>query len=244
MPIASVKGFVLGSEIINEQDKLITILTERSGVLRGVAPGACKSVNRFGSVLELFTHGDFRYNWKENRNLVTIASGDIVHSYFATVSKQENIFVFYLIAEILLKLVPVENSDSRVFRLVKAVLDAVENGEDLKACLAYFLVWILRLEGFMFNPSACSSCGESIVSEAWLRDDFRGILCSSCRSDEREYMAAGELDFIRWSEKKGPKNLAEFKDIGYAVFVKRMVRKAEVHAEVNLKSIYCISFIS
>ncbi len=244
MPVASVKGFVLGSEIINEQDKLVTILTERSGLMRGVAPGACKSVNRFGSVLELFTFGDFRYNWKENRNLVTISSGDIVKSFFSTVSATENIFIFYLMAEILLKLVPAGDSDNRIFRLIKAILEYVSEGGNLYGALAYFLVWILRIEGLMFSPYSCSNCGDRPGEVVWLRDDFRGLLCNNCRSDENVQVSRDELEFIKWSEKRGPKYIGDLSDPGYEGFVRKMIRKIEVHGEVNLKSVYCIPFIN
>ena len=65
MPLASTQALILGSFPINEQDKLTQLLTTDRGILKAVAPGALKSNNRFGSLLELFTEGNFIYYWNE-----------------------------------------------------------------------------------------------------------------------------------------------------------------------------------
>ena len=55
MPIGSTQAFVLSAAPLNEQDKLVFLLTVEKGILKAVAPGALKAKNRFGALLELFT---------------------------------------------------------------------------------------------------------------------------------------------------------------------------------------------
>jgi len=55
MPTSSTKAFVLSSVPFGEQDKLVQLLSENWGILKGIAPGAQKVRNRFGSIFELLT---------------------------------------------------------------------------------------------------------------------------------------------------------------------------------------------
>src|SRR5512145_2722566 len=115
MPQASILALVLATSPLNEQDKLVSLLTPERGLLRAVAPGAAKIRNRFGSLLELFTEGEFQYHWREDRELVTIGRGEIRKSYFPLVSATENVFYFYLLAEIALKSMQPDHGDARIY---------------------------------------------------------------------------------------------------------------------------------
>jgi DNA repair protein RecO len=58
--------------------------------------------------------------------------------------------------------VPDHDPNERLYRLVGAVLEAIENGSDLSKSLRYFESWLLRLVGFFPDLSQCSGCGEAI----------------------------------------------------------------------------------
>ncbi len=158
MPQASTSALVLSTSPLNEQDKLVCLLTANHGLLKAVAPGAAKMKNRFGSLLELFTAGDFFYYWHEEKELATLSKGEIRQSFFAVVSAAENVFYFYLIAEIVLKFIPQNQRDDRLYKLLLAILRGRENKFAMDWLLLYFLVWFLRNEGLLFNPERCANC--------------------------------------------------------------------------------------
>src|SRR5438045_8531831 len=56
MPLYKEQGVVLRSMKLGEADKIVTILTQGSGKVRGVAKGIRKTTSRFGGRLEPFTH--------------------------------------------------------------------------------------------------------------------------------------------------------------------------------------------
>ncbi len=237
MPIASTRAFVLGSAELKEQDKTVHLLTLDRGILKAIAPGALKNRNRFGALLELFTEGEFQYYWKEDKEFITLSKGDLVKSYFTVVSEPRNIFYFYMAAEVLLRFVPYEHKDPRIFRLVKAFLEGRGNGAEMHLLLLYFLVWILRIEGMMFKPDRCSNCHGRGLRRAWMRTDFRGILCGQCRSDESVLLSAGDLDFIDWTEKHAPGEVNTWKDkLDAAPLIRTIKRKLEYHGEFQLKT--------
>jgi DNA repair protein RecO (recombination protein O) len=225
MPNASTQAFVLGTSPFNEQDKLVHLLTFDRGILRAIAPGALKNRNRFGSLLELFTEGEFQYHWKEDKEMITLSKGDIVKSYFNTVSEPQNIFYFYLVSEILLKFVPYNHRDKRI------------KGIEINLLLLYFLIWILRIEGMMFNPQICHNCFDRNIQQAWMRTDFRGILCSKCKTNENLMFTGNDLQFIQWTEKNGPKDLDVWQGkINREKLIRMFKGKIEYHGEFSLKS--------
>lgn len=237
MPQAVVDALVLAAAPLNEQDKLVTLLTAEQGLLKAVAPGAAKMKNRFGALLEPFTDGEFHYYWREDRELATLSKGEIRRSFFPVVSAAGNIFYFYFLGEATLRLMQPGHRDTRVYRLLLAVLAARERGLAMDWLLAYYLVWLLRGEGVLFNPRRCSGCGARPLERAWLRSDFRGLLCPACRRDERLELGGGELEFIAWTAVHAPDQVGEWPGrFAPAALVRALAAMVEHHAEVTLQS--------
>jgi DNA repair protein RecO (recombination protein O) len=237
MPQASTSALVLSTTPLNEQDKLVFLLTASHGLLKAVAPGAAKMKNRFGSLLELFTAGDFYYYWHEEKELVTLANGEIRESFFSEVSAAQNVFYFYLLAEIVLKFIPLNQRDNRIYKLLLAVLRARKNKLAMDWLLLYFLVWFLRNEGLLFNPSQCSNCSAAGLSRAWVRGDYRGLLCANCKTNERLALNREELTYINWTKRHHPSDAEVWKGRFLpAPLIRLLVGKIEYHGEFSLQS--------
>lgn len=237
MPIDATRAFILGTLPFSEQDKLVHILTINKGILKAIAPGALKNKNRFGSLLELFSEVEFQYYWQEEKELITLSKGDLVKSYFHIVSDPANIFYFYFMAEILLRFVPYNHSDDRIYRLVRAFVENRANGIEINFLFLYFLTWILRLEGMMFDPGFCHNCFTRNIHQAWLKTDFRGILCSQCKTNENVMFTPNDLQFLSWTQKHSPKELEIWKEkIDCSKLIRIFKQKIEYHGELILKS--------
>jgi DNA repair protein RecO len=193
--------------------------------------------NRFGSLLELFTVGDFFYYWHEEKELATLSKGEIKQSFFAVVSAAENIFYFFLIAEIVLKFIPLNQSDNRIFKLLQAILRGREKKLAMDWLLLYFLVWFLRSEGLLFNPDRCSNCAKHDFDRGWLRSDYRGLLCPLCKTNERLSLGREELNYIRWTTGHSPADAGTWSGrFAPAPLIRIMVGKIEYHGEFSLQS--------
>jgi DNA repair protein RecO (recombination protein O) len=237
MPQASTLALVLSSSPLNEQDKLVTLLTANRGLLKAVAPGAAKIKNRFGSLLELFSEGEFQYYWHEDKELVTLGKGEIKKSFFPVVSAAENVFYFYLLAEIVLKFMQPNHCDTRVYKLLLAILHGREKKLAMDWLLLYFLVWLLRSEGLLFNPNRCSNCANRDFSTAWLRRDYRGLLCPACKTNERLALGREELGYIGWTANHSPEDSGTWSGrFAPAPLIRIMVGKIEYHGEFSLQS--------
>jgi DNA repair protein RecO (recombination protein O) len=237
MPQSSTPALVLAALPLNEQDKLVTLLTAENGLLRAVAPGAAKLKNRFGSLLELFTEGEFQYYWREERELATLSKGEIRKSFFPVVSAAENVFYFFFLAEIVLRSIPVNQYDTRIFKLLRAILHGREAGLAMDWLLLYFLVWLLRSEGLLFNPGRCSACGRRDLERAWLRSDYRGLLCPECRTDERRLLLRDEMSFIEWTAAHAPDQVGAWAGrFAPAGLIRVLTGKIEYHGEFTLQA--------
>ncbi len=169
--------------------------------------------------------------------MVTISKGDIVNSYFQTVSDAGNVFYFYLMADVFQQFVAVNQKEERLYRLLHSILTQGKEGIAMNLLLLYFLVWTLRIEGMMFNPAICYNCYDKNLRQAWFKTDFRGILCSKCRTTEPLLLDTKELNFIQWTQQHSPKELEVWKgEIDTAKLIRAFTEKMQHHGECTFKS--------
>ena len=237
MPLESAKAIVIGSYVFNEQDKIVHLLTVGDGIRKIVAPGSSKGKNSFGSLLELFTEGEFFFYRKEDRDLATLSKGDVVSSYFETVSDPGRIFFFYLIAEILMKFVPQNFNTDRIYKLIKSILESSEEKVDMTHLLLYFMVWILRIEGMMFEAGKCGVCNKTDLLKGWVMSDYRGIVCNKCRRDESVILRKRGIEFVEWTKRNDTSGKFEgMSDEDSKNIFRILKNKIEYHGEFSLNS--------
>src|SRR5207248_6928436 len=81
MPLYKEQGIVLRSVKLGEADKIVTILTQGSGKVRGVAKGIRRTQSKFGARLEPFTHVSLLMY--RGRHLDTITQAEILTPFIA-----------------------------------------------------------------------------------------------------------------------------------------------------------------
>jgi len=242
MPLQSAKAMVIGTTVFNERDRIVHLLTSEDGIKKVVAKESSRGKSRFGSLLELFTEGEFLFYAKENRDLATLSKGDIVWSSFETVSAPDRVFYFYLMAEVLMKFVPRNFNTERIYNLMKSILRTAGTHPDISQLLLYFMIWVLRIEGMMFETSRCCACGRPAPGQGWVKPDFRGIVCQHCRKGEKAALGTIALEYLEWTKRNDPSGI--FK--GIAGNDKKnlfgiLKNKIEFHGELTLNSALYLS---
>jgi DNA repair protein RecO (recombination protein O) len=162
-------------------------------LIRGVAHGARRLKSRFGASLEPFTEVHLTYYEKEGRELVSVTHCDIIKSHFAQASQTENAAALSYITELLCEFLPAHEANERLYRLVLAILEAIEQTAHLDSLLRYFEVWLLKLSGFFPDLQTCSSCQQVIdeTSNIWFAMDG-AAQCYAC-SGGRGTLLSNEL---------------------------------------------------
>lgn len=166
MPARSSESFILQTYPFRESDLVVSFFTRDLGKLRGVARRARRPKNTFGSALERLSHATVSYYQKENRELVSLNSCELVHSQFTLASNYEASVALDYLAEITEQLLPPNETNERHFRLLIAVLDYLRSGGSIWPAVNYFALWSVRLAGFL--PDLRVSAGSREIAEEML----------------------------------------------------------------------------
>jgi DNA repair protein RecO (recombination protein O) len=143
------ESFILQTYPFREADLVVSFFTRDQGKLRGVARRARRPKSSFGSGLERLSHATVSYYQKENRELVSLNSCELIHSQFALAANYESSVALDYLAEVTEQLLPLNEANERHFRLLIAVLEHLRAAGNVWTTATYFGLWAVRLAGFL-----------------------------------------------------------------------------------------------
>jgi len=149
MPIDQSEAIVLRSFNVGEQDKIVAFFSRDKGLLRGMAKGARKFGNRFGSSLEQMSLVRVFYYEKERKDLVTVSQCDLLESFFDVPKDFRTSCTLSYFAELVEEFFPARAKEEVLFRLFLSVLRAIKAGGDIDFLSRYFEAWILQINGLL-----------------------------------------------------------------------------------------------
>jgi DNA repair protein RecO (recombination protein O) len=163
MPPYKEQGVVLRSAKLGEADKIVTIMTQGSGKVRGVAKGIRKTTSRFGARLEPFTHVNLML-YRGRGSLDTITQAEIIAPHRAI----RDHLALFAAGETMLEAVDrVAEEHERNVRLVLLLLSGLRALEtkpaDPAAVAESFVLKLLSVSGFHPSLTACAVCGSTDV---------------------------------------------------------------------------------
>ena len=143
------ESFILQTYPFREADLVVSFFTRDQGKLRGVARRARRPKSSFGSGLERLSLATVSYYQKENRELVSLNSCDLLQSQFVLASNYEASVALDYLAEVTEQLLPLNEINERHFRLLIAVLDSLHAAGNVWTAVTYFALWAVRLAGLL-----------------------------------------------------------------------------------------------
>lgn len=150
MPVQASEAIVLRTYPFQEADLIVSFLTRDQGKLRGVAKRARRPKSPFGSGLERLSHVRMFFYQRENRELVSLNSCELIHSQFGLMGDYSAGVVLDFMAEVTEHLLPQQEPNERFFRLLLAVLDHMRSHPGATwPAVYYFSLWAVRLSGFL-----------------------------------------------------------------------------------------------
>ncbi len=209
MGLVETEGIVLKNYSLSEADKIVVLITNKQGIVRGVAKGAKKLKSKFGGSLEPFTIIQIEYFQKEERELVAIRGIDLVKSYFDKTSNPLFLQKFSYLAEILLEFMPLNDPNEKIYRMVKTCLETVSAEiNELESIILYFEIWLLRLNGYLPDWSRCDLCKREFeVSDMAAIHHSSHLICSNCQKDKgRLKISPRQREIFYQAQKLSPLN--------------------------------------
>ena len=182
MPARETEAIILKTFPLGEADRLVSFLGRASGRVRGVAGGARRVKNRYGSTLEVLSHVQIWYVEKETRELVRIQQCELLESFHKAQSNYELSTGLAVISEAAELVLPDHEVAEPMFRLILLAAREIERTGEWAVPLTYFAFWTVRLGGWLPRFDRCSLCGaEFETGEAYHAPWEPGLLCEKCR---------------------------------------------------------------
>ena len=175
------EAYVLGTSELGESDLIVTLLAEHHGRVRGVGASARKSRRRFGGALEPMTRVVASWVEREGRELHRIDALEPVRSFAAMQSEPSCQAAVAVISEITAAIVHDEQPEAATFRLLGALMEALEDGLHPWIAVRYAEYWTLKLHGVLPDLEHCAACGEPVaVGGVCFAVAGTGLLCGRC----------------------------------------------------------------
>ena len=213
MPLVETESLVLKSYNLAEADRIVVFLTREHGVVRGVAKGAKRLKSRFGSSLEPFSKINLEYFQKEERELVSIQSVELIRSSFDAASDPAFLQTFSYIADLLISFAPPHDPNEILYRMVNACIEAAtDSAPRLSDVRLYFELWLLRLGGYLPDWNGCDSCKRALETQepGYLKADF-ALLCTECRrSSGSQQITEQHREVFNGVQRLSPDKFLEF----------------------------------
>jgi len=182
MPARETEAIILKTFPLGEADRLVSFLGRTSGRVRGVASGARRLKNRYGSTLEVLSHVQIWYVERETRELVRIQQADLLESFHKAQSDYGLSTGLAVISEISELILPEHEVSEPMFRLILLAVREVERTGDWNLPLSYFAFWTVRLGGWLPRFDCCVACETPFGTKPAFYDAHQpGLFCEKCR---------------------------------------------------------------
>lgn len=186
---------MLGTTALGDADLIVTLLSEHSGRVRGVARSARRSRVRFGGALAPMTRVRARWTERHGRELHRIEGVDLLRSFAPMQAEPIVQAACALFAETGMVAIREDQDEPATFRLYGAVLEALEAGLDPWCAVRYFEFWILRLHGVLADLDACVVCGRRVpATGACAAVPAEGLACGLCAASQTDAVRLGAAD--------------------------------------------------
>jgi DNA repair protein RecO (recombination protein O) len=183
MPARETEAIILKTFPLGEADRLVSFLGRESGKLRGVAAGARRLKNRYGSTLEVLSHVKIWYVDRETRDLVRIQQCDLLESFHKAQSDYGLSTGLAVISEISELVLPEHEIAEAMFRLILLAAREIDRTGNWGLPLSYFAFWTVRLGGWLPQFGRCATCGSAFDGGVAYHSRWNaGLLCEKCRS--------------------------------------------------------------
>jgi DNA repair protein RecO (recombination protein O) len=196
MPAWETEAIILKTFPLGEADRLVSFLGRAAGRMRGVAAGARRIKNRYGSTLQLLSHVQLWYVEKETRDLVRIHQCEPLESFNKSQSDYFLSTGLAVVSEVAELVLPEREASEPMFRLVLLTAQEIERTGGWSLPLSYFAFWTVRLGGWLPRFDRCANCATPFgARDAYFANWEPGLLCEKCRRSGMPalHLAAREL---------------------------------------------------
>jgi len=182
-----VEGIVLREVNYGDTSKIIEVFTLKYGLISLIAKGSRKLKSNISYSSNKLSYGVFNIFYKKSK-ISNLNSVDIINN-FSNIKKDifKISYASYL-CDLVFQVVKQVNNENfeDIYSLFVSSLKKINEDFDYLVITNIFEVKMLDFLGVTLTLDKCSKCN-SLVNIATISDDYNGLLCSKCLTNEKIY---------------------------------------------------------
>lgn len=205
MGIIKTKGIIIASNNMNDNDKMVTILTPDLGKIGCAAKGARRQKSTLMAGTQFLCFGEFLiYKGVSSYNINSCEPIEIFYNIRLDIDKLK------YASEIAKIVNDVTNENENTYRILQLILNTVymisESDKDLELILSIFKLRLLSIIGFRPIVEHCTTCNEKENLKYFsIRDN--GLKCAPCGRQDKSAIEISDatikaIKYIIWAEPK------------------------------------------
>ena len=165
MRLFKVKGIVIKEVQYKENDKIITIMTDKLGKISCMAKGAKKNNSPLLSTSQFLVYSEFLLY--KGTNFYHINSAEMLESFYKLRIDYDKLEKAFEVSKLLNKLAYEEDEENEILSLFLNTLYIIENkGKHFDLVRNAFLLKLLCLLGYAPRLYKCSCCNEKMFNDS------------------------------------------------------------------------------
>lgn len=202
--ILKTEAIVLKTFDFRETSKIAIFFSNEFGKLKGLLKGIRKEPNKFASHLNLGSLNEAVFYQKRNSDLHLISHCDLKNDFPGLRRDLRRALAVNYILELVDALMPAEDKNEAVFKLLLSCLKSLESSVDTAKIIQMFQIKMLSLSGFKPHFDSCLICDKKILTSAYFSHRLGGLLCLHCRARDQDSASVlkGTIASIRHIEEQ------------------------------------------
>lgn len=210
MGVIKTKGIIIASNNMNDNDKMVTLLTPDLGKIGCAAKGARRQKSALMAGTQFLCFGEFLiYKGVSSYNINSCEPIEIFYNIRLDIDKLK------YASEVAKIVNDVTNENENAYRILQLILNTIymisESDKDLELILSIFKLRLLSIIGFRPVVEHCISCKEKENLRYFSIKD-NGLKCNACGRQDKSAIELSDacikaIKYIIWAE---PKKLFSF----------------------------------
>lgn len=245
MSLIKTVGIVVKHKNLSENDKIITILTDKLGKVDVVVHGAKSLKNKFMASTQPFCYGE--YVLFKGKSLYTLSESNIIESFQSILMDLDKLVYSSYLLELIDYLTEKDIKNVSLLALLLKTLYIITHDEvDIELIKLVVEFKAMALSGYLPQVKFCLKCS-SVVMEGYFSIENGGIVCSSCGKTNKNDFSIDNIHIQYFQLIRNIKleDLKKFKyEAGKIEYVKNIMQNYIMyHCDKKFKSLEIIEKI-
>ena len=247
--IYNCEALILSSRPFRDTSLICNLFTKKYGRVSIISKGARTLKNPNRAILQPLQFIDLHYYYKPKRNIQLLKEATINTHFFNIADNYKKITFSYNILDITNQICKIDHPNEIIFRLIKSVLNKINNcnNNEIDLYYSFFQLQLLRYLGVQPVIDNCPICAQ-VLSQAIYNKSIGQLICQKCNHDTTNTLALKkqELKILKYLSNTHIDNLADTMIIDLKLFntIKQYLLYYISFHIVNIQNIKSIKFIA